>query len=249
MFAEDVSFLLFLALAMAVGGLVKGLVGIGLPMASVAILSSAIDVRFALGLITLPIVLTNLWQACHAGRPLEVLRRFWLLLALMLVCIWLGAGLVVRLPGEVLYGVIGSAVVVFTSASYFTPRWTLPQRVESWAGPVAAVVSGFLGGISTIWGPPLVMYFVMIRLPKEAFIRATGLIWFAASIPLLLGYVRNGILDAATAQLSAAACLPSFAGLWVGQWLRDRIDPETFRKVLLFVLCLIGLNLIRRAVF
>jgi uncharacterized membrane protein YfcA len=93
------------------------------------------------------------------------------------------------------------------------------------------------------------MLFIMLRLPKETFIQATGTIWFAASIPLLIGYRQNGILDDSTAVLSLAACLPSFLGLWVGTWVRGKIEQESFRKVLLVVFFLIGLNLIRRAIF
>lgn len=249
MFGQDPTLLLIMALAVLLGGLVKGLVGIGLPIVSVAVLSSVIDVRLALGTLVIPIVLTNLWQAVHTGRPLETIRRFWPLIVAMMICIWLGAVLVVRLPGDLLYGLIGAVVVVFTAINLFTPHWTLPARHERWSGVLAGAMSGLLGGISTIWGPPLVMYFVMIRLPKDTFIRVVGLIWFAASIPLLLGYIRNGILDLPTAKLSAAACLPGFAGMWLGTWLRGHFDQETFRKVLLVVLLLIGLNLIRRALF
>lgn len=249
MLAQDPLLLVIIAAGVLLGGLVKGVVGIGLPIVSVAVLSSVIDARLALGIIMFPIVSTNLWQMLRAGRPLEVVRRFWPLIASMLICIWIGTSLVVRLPAEALYGLIGVAVVAFTSISYATPDWHLPARSERWAAPLAGTISGLLGGVSAIWGPPLVMYFVMIRLPKDAFIRVTGLIWFAASVPLLLGYRHNGILDDSTALLSAAACVPSFAGQWIGTWVRDRIEQESFRKVLLIVFFLIGLNLIRRALF
>ena len=44
-------------------------------------------------------------------------------------------------------------------------------------------------------------------------------------------------------------CLPAMAGLGLGQWVRQRIDQALFRKALLFMLFVIGLNLLRRAVF
>lgn len=249
MFGEDGTVVAVLAAATLIGGLVKGVIGVALPMVSIAILSSVVDVHLALGLITIPILLTNVWQAFYAGRALEVLRRFWLPIACLVASIWLGTSLVVRLSPAALYGIIGTVIVVFTSTSYFTPHWSLPERLRTLAGVVAGVVSGVLGGLSTIWGPPLVMYFVTIRLPKEEFIRTAGLFWFAASLPLVAGYVRNGILNADNAALSAAAVVPSFTGLWLGQWLRGRIPQETFRKVLLIGLCFVGLNLIRRALF
>lgn len=243
----DLSLFLVLAAALVAGGLVKGLVGVALPMVSISILSAVIDVRLALGLISIPILSTNLWQAFYAGAPRDVLQRHWALIVCMLLGIWFGTLLVVELPVELLYGLIGVAVVGFTAVSILTPQWSLPLRMQIWAGPLAGAASGILGGLSTIWGPPLVMYFVMIRLPKEDFIRTAGLIWFAGSIPLLLGYVSNGMLSREIVWLSAAAVVPSFAGFFVGQWLRGKIDPGSFRKVLLVVLFLLGLNLIRRA--
>jgi len=247
MFGQDPFLLAIVALAVLFGGFVKGVVAIGLPIVSIGVLSSVMEAHLALGIIMFPILLTNLWQMLHAGRPLEVVRRFWPTIAIMLICIWVGTRLVTRLPGEWLYGCIGIAVVLFTTLNFFTPNWRLPAQSERWASPLAGTLSGLLGGISTIWGPPLTMLFIMLRLPKEAFIQATGTIWFVASIPLVLGYRHNGILDDSTAVLSFAACLPSFLGLWLGTWVRAKIEPETFRKVLLIVFFLIGLNLIRRA--
>ena len=245
----DLVLLLVMAAAMVAGGLVKGLVGVALPMVSLSILSAVIDVRLALGLIAIPILMTNLWQAFSSGWPRGVLRRHWSLLVCMLIGIWLGTRLVIALPVQLLYGVIGAAVVVFTLASALSPQWSLPRRAQVWAEPLVGSISGFLGGLSTIWGPPLVMYFVMIRLNKDEFIQTAGLIWLAGSLPLVLGYVANGLLSRDVALLSAAAVVPSFAGFFVGQWLRGKINPESFRKVLLVVLFLLGLNLIRRALF
>ena len=230
MLGQEPLLLVIIALAVLLGGFVKGVVGIGLPIVSIAVLSSVIDAHFALGIIMFPLLFTNLWQMLNAGRPLDVVRRFWPLIASMLICVWVGTNLVVRLPGGSLYGFIGAAVVLFTTVNYFTPDWHLPARSERWASPMAGAFSGLLGGISTIWGPPLIMYFVMIRLPKEAFIQATGLIWFAASIPLLLGYRQNGILDDSTAVLSLAACLPSFVAIGRARRRRLVIWPESSRR-------------------
>ena len=249
MFGQDPHLLAIIALAVLSGGFVKGVVAIGLPIVSLGLLSSVMEAHLALGVIMFPLVLTNLWQMLHAGRALEIVRRFWPMIATMLVCIWLGTRLVTRIPGEALYGFIGAAVVLFTTLNYFTPNWRLPAQSERWAAPVAGAIGGVLGGISTIWGPPLTMLFIMLRLPKDAFVQATGTVWFAASIPLLVGYRQNGILDDSTAALSIAACVPGFLGLWLGTWVRGKIDPESFRKVLLIVFFLIGLNLIRRALF
>jgi len=235
--------------ALGAGGVVKGVTGIGLPIVTIAVLSNFLPVPVILALITIPIVLTNLWQAMHAGNLMEPLRRFWPMIVCLLVFIWVGARLVVRLDPDTLFALVGAAVVLFTVTNYTAPSIRVSPAAEIWAAPLAGVMGGLLGGISTMWGPPMTMYLVMLRLPKDAFVRAIGLVWSSASVPLVIAYVENGILSTETAPVSLLACIPAFAGLWGGQRIRDRINQETFRRTLLVVLFLIGLNLIRRGVF
>jgi hypothetical protein len=233
----------------ALGGVVKGMTGIGLPIVAMAVLSSFLPAPLVLGLLTLPIALTNLWMTVQSGNLMEPLRRFWPMIACLLVFIWVGARIVVNIEPNTLFGLLGAVVVLFTTTSFFTPVMRVPPSAEKWAGALAGTVGGVLGGISTVWGPPMLMYLVMLRLPKETFIRTIGLIWFVGSIPLIAAYVDNGILTVDVAPLSLLACVPGFAGMWVGQKIRGRIDQETFRKALLVTLFIVGLNLIRRAVF
>jgi uncharacterized membrane protein YfcA len=45
------------------------------------------------------------------------------------------------------------------------------------------------------------------------------------------------------------ACIPVVAGMVIGTMVRGRINEILFRKILLITLVVIGLNMIRRAVF
>ncbi|MFQ6022628.1 MAG: sulfite exporter TauE/SafE family protein [Acidiferrobacterales bacterium] len=248
-FDIDPPLLVLAALVLALGGVVKGSIGVGLPVVVIAVLSHFLPAPIALALVTFPILLTNLWQAIHAGRLMEPLKRFWPMIGCLILFIWISARLVVSLDPRVLYAMIGATVTSFAITNYLKIVWTVRPSSEKWAAPLAGSIGGFLGGISTIWGPPMMMYFIMLRLPKEAYIQAVGLIWFIASIPLVIAYIHHGILTAQTAPLSLLACIPGFAGLAVGQMLRKRINQEMFRKVLLLFLFVIGLNLIRRSIF
>jgi uncharacterized membrane protein YfcA len=249
LFGLDLSIIVIASLSLMLGGFVKGAIGVGLPVVAIAILSNFLPAPLVLAIVTLPILSTNLWQAVDAGNFKVHFERFWPMILCLLVLIWLSARLVVTLDPRVLYGLIGTAVLSFTIASHFQLTWNVPPSAERWAGPLAGALGGFLGGVSTIWGPPMMMYFVMLRLPKEAYIQAVGLVWFIASIPLVIAYVRYGILNAHTAWLSALACVPGFAGLAVGQLARKHINQEIFHKLLLLFLFLVGLNLLRRAIF
>ena len=167
-----------------------------------------------------------------------------------LICLFIGAELIVSMDAKFLFGVLGACVVVFSGTSLIKPRvHPLRPETEKWAGPLAGAMGGLLGGISTIWGPPMMMYFVMLKLDKDTFVRTVGMAWFMFSVPLAIAYWRNGIFAGDVIYLSLYACVPGMIGIRIGEVIRERIDQDTFRKVMLVMLLLIGLNLIRRAVF
>lgn len=248
-FGLDTTMLALASLALMLGGFVKGAIGVGLPVVAIAVLSNFLPVPLLLAIVVIPILMTNLWQAIDAGDLRRPLARFWPMILCLLVLIWFSARLVVELDPRILYALIGTSVLLFVISSYLRVDWNVPPSSERWAGPLAGSIGGFLGGISTIWGPPMMIYFIMLRLRKEDYIQAVGLVWFIASIPLVIAYVRYGILTAETAPLSALACVPGFVGLAIGQALRKHINQQAFTKLLFLFLFLVSLNLLRRAIF
>jgi len=239
-----------LTAALITGGIVKGVVGLGLPMVSIAILLNFFPPLTVLGILVMPIMVTNLWQSARLGSMKEPLKRYWTMIATGLVFLFIGAELIVAMGTDVLFGVLGTCVAGFSAFSLTRPNMPpLRPETEKWAGPLAGAAGGFLGGISTIWGPPMTVFFVMLKLPKDEFVRSVGMAWFAFSLPLAIAYWNNGIFSGDVIYLSLYACIPGMIGIRIGEVIRERIDQDTFRKVMLVMLLLIGLNLIRRAVF
>ncbi|NQV82950.1 MAG: sulfite exporter TauE/SafE family protein [Rhodospirillales bacterium] len=239
-----------LTASLVVGGVVKGVVALGLPMVSIAILLNFFPPLTVLGILVMPIIVTNLWQTVRLGNLQEPLRRFWPMIITGLVFLFIGAELIVGMDTGVLFGMLGACVAAFSAISLAHPNMpALQPKTEKWAGPLAGAMGGLLGGISTIWGPPMTMYFVMLKLPKDVFVRSVGMAWFAFSVPLAVAYWRNGIFSGDVVYLSLYACIPGMIGICIGEAIRERINQDTFRKVMLVMLLLVGLNLIRRAVF
>ena len=250
MFGYDWIMLAVMSGALIIGGVVKGVTGLGLPIVTLAILLNFLAPLTVLGLLVVPIVITNLWLAVRSGNLMEPVRRFWLMIVLAITFLFIGAEIVVNIETAVLFAILGCFVVVFSAANLMKPRvHPLRPETEKWAGPLAGALGGLLGGISTIWGPPMMMFFVMLKLDKDTFVRTVSLAWLILSIPLTFAYWRNGIFAGEVIPLSFAACVPGMIGIRIGEKIRGRIDQETFRKVMLVVLLIIGLNLIRRAVF
>jgi uncharacterized membrane protein YfcA len=147
-----------------------------------------------------------------------------------------------------LYAVIGVIVVSFSLIGYFQPELRLALHHERWLGALVGLVSGVLGGLSTMWGPPLIVFLVALRLPKDVFVGTIGALYLLGIVALALALGAFHVIGRLELLTSAVATLPLFLGVLLGQLLRGRLDQEKFRKGLLAMLLLTGLALIRRAI-
>lgn len=247
--AFEVEIYVLIFLSMMVAGTVKGTIGVGFPVVSVALLSSFLPAHLVLGIVVVPTLLTNTWQAFAAGNPMPTVRRFWPLILFQLIFIWVGAQLAVLVDQRILFGVIGGAVLIYVGTSLLKLSWELTTSRERWSGAIAGSIGGLMGGLCAIWGPPIMIYIQMLHLAKEDYMKTVGLIWFSAGLPLVIAYGFNGILNAAIAPLSLLACIPAFLGFTVGAYIRRRVDQNTFGRIVLIFLLVTGVNLIRRAIY
>ncbi len=231
------------------GGLAKGVLGVGLPMITVPLLSTFILVPDAVALMYVPVLVTNIWQAFQGGYFRTALRRFWPMLIFIIAGTWLGARMLVTIDPVVLVAILGVIVIVFSLISLTQPQFRVPERHELSISLAIGLVAGFIGGLSLFIGPAIIMFLVALHLKKEEFIGSVGLIYTVTLIPIGALYVGYGVLREEHTVLALLATVPVFLGMLLGQWVRGRIDQELFRKVLLLVLVVIGLNLIRKAVF
>ncbi len=237
------------AAALALGGFAKGVLGVGLPMVALPLLSTLMPIRDAVAVLYLPILATNLYQLAQGGYMMVALRRFWPLLLTLCLFVGIGAASLVALDARTVSVLLGVAVAVFAALSLARPSFRLPPRLERPAGIAAGAAGGFFGGLALIGGPSVIMYFVALHLKKDEFIGCISLVYVLTLVPAGLSYLALGVLETRHVAPGLATFLPVFAGLAAGQWLRGRIDQDTFRKVLLGAMVVIGLNLVRRGLF
>lgn len=236
-------------LALMLGGFAKGVLGVGLPMVAMPIMSTVMPIRDAVAILYFPILATNLYQLIQGGYMKSAFKRFWPLLVMLCLFVWVGAASLVHLDASVISVMLGIAVAAFALMSLLKPSFRIAPRWERPAGLLAGGAGGFFGGLALIGGPPVIMYYVALHLKKDEFIGSISLVYLLTLIPAGISFVTLGVLQTQHVAPGLATFVPVFAGLAVGQWLRGRIDHETFRKVLLGAMVIIGLNLVRRGLF
>jgi uncharacterized membrane protein YfcA len=89
-------------------------------------------------------------------------------------------------------------------------------------------------------------FLISLGAEKTLQIRSLGLAFLVGSAILVPAHLTSGILNDLTLPLSLAMSLPVAVGMAIGLRYQDRMDQALCRKVALAVLCLAGLNLLRR---
>ncbi len=242
----DNAFVLVFAVFLFAGA-VKGTLGIGLPTISVGLMSQFLPPQTAIALVVFPIILSNIWQVFREKAGWQTVRKYWILMATLACSLWLTTQVSAGLSSEALLVAIGVAIVTFAASSLIGRPPQIPDRHDRIAQTAAGLSAGVLGGFTSIWSPPFVTYLVARRTDADEFVRATGWFILIGGVPLAIGFWQTGLLNGATAPLSLAMVVPSLIGFALGERLRGKLSPDGFRKAILWMFLIMGLNLIRRA--
>jgi uncharacterized membrane protein YfcA len=237
---ETAGLIFVCALALFAGGAVKGIVGLGLPIVGVPLLTISLDLKSAVALLVMPLITSNFAQSFEGGLFRFGLKRFWPLLVPLFFSAVLSCRLLVGVPERVLFTIAGIAVIVFPLVAHFRPGLRLSPRQERWLAPLVGAAAGFLGGVSAFYGPPLMLFLLALRLSKTEFVAVISLMFLTASLGLAAGLFGFGATGMRDLGLSLIATVPVFAGMGLGQRIRIAVSEHHFKLLLLAVYVTIG---------
>ena len=240
--SSDPSIVGFIIITFFIAGIVKGFLGLGLPAAVMALLTLIMEPAEAISMIFLPLLFTNFAQFYRSSNRFSVAVKFrYFALALML-SILTASAFITSYPKSLLTILIGMAMIIFSLQSLFGIR--IPVKDSYFWHVTFGILSGFLGGISTIWSPPIAMYLMARNYEKEEFIGILGFLFLSACLPLGLGLYLAGVLTIDSALASLCGLVFVLLGFRVGEVLRTVVPQKEFKKILLIAFLLMGLRLI-----
>lgn len=238
--------IIFATLALA--GTVKGALGAGLPVVAVPVLASFFGVPFAVAVLVVPIIVTNLWQVwqfrgeAHGGAWLA-----WL-------CVFAGIGVVggtfllANLPERALSLVLAFSLFAYIGLRLPRPHLRIPPRLIGRVAPPIGLLSGLLIGATGISAPLSITFLASLGLTRSQFVFAVSclfLTFVAVQAPAL---VIAGILTWQIFLVSVAALIPIALAMPLGNWLAARMSTRAFDYVILGLLFVVAVKLLIDAV-
>lgn len=229
------------------GGVVKGGLGFGMPLVTMSLLPLFLPVELAIAINAVLLPFINVVQIVQSGGPVAPIRRFWPLIAVLVVTMPFGVALGTAIEPAVLALALGLTVVGFTTVQWTNPQLVLPARLERPMGALTGFLAGFVGGFVTINGPFFLLYLVGLGVERRTMLAALGVFFFLTGSVLTASFVVAGVIDAPRAAIALACLVPVFAGQALGNALGRRVPQTLFRRVVLTGLTLSGGTIALRA--
>ena len=240
----DTGTLLTLGLTFLLAGTVKGVIGLGLPTVSLAILTIVFDLTTAMALLLVPSFLTNLWQALSGGKFGLLMRQLWPMFLTATVTIWFGALALTRVNLSWLSALLGLLLIIYSLLSLYGVQWRIASDNKTSIGLLSGSVNGVLTGMTGSFVVPGVMYLQSIGLARDLLIQAMGILFTLSTLSLAVALQSNNLLNLQLGVHSGLAVVPAVIGMILGQRIRQRLSESLFRRVFFIALLLLGVYIL-----
>lgn len=235
---------IWIALVLALAGLVQGALGVGFPMVSTPLIAMVSDMRTAVILVLLPCVATTVTNIVTAGPLTATLKRFWF----MPLCMFAGAVAGARI--FVAYAAFPFALLLAVVILFYLYLDRIGQaqrplfaRHEAAFGVAFGFIAGFSEGTANIAAPPLLMYVLSLGLDRAMLVQVLNLCFTVGKPTQMFVLTTEGGVTwtqwAVTLPFAVIATVCALAGVRI----RNRIDTATYRRWLLRLLFVIAVVL------
>jgi uncharacterized membrane protein YfcA len=235
---------LLVIVTFVLAGAVKGVIGLGLPTIAMGLLGLAMPPAQAAALLIVPSTITNLWQLAAGGHLSALLRRLGPMLAMIFIGTLVGSAWLGINSGPWTAHALGAALLVYAVYGLIGPGLRLAPGREGWLGPVCGVVTGIVTAATGVFVMPAVPYLQSLGLSRDEMIQALGLSFTVSTVALALGLAGQDALGSQALGASLLMLAPALLGMLAGQWLRQRISAELFKRCFFIGLAALGGHLL-----
>jgi len=221
-----------------VSGIIKGTTGFGFALFSLPLLIHFIPIKTLIPVITL-FNLFSSFQIAIQTRRLKISRRIIVLSLAGIIGVIIG-GLVLKFISERWLELMAATMLIVLSLMFLTGFRFKIRKVKR-GNLIAGLTCGFLGGSTSVSGPPLALFLTSLRLDTEHF-RFT-FAWYSiiTAVVAFLDYLKIGLIISETFRLFFISFPVLILSIQFGKFLSKKISQRIFYLSAIIISLLAGL--------
>src|SRR5690349_14127420 len=197
-----------LAISLVIAGLLKGVIGVGMPVVAFPLLSMLVDVQTAVMLLSVPLVLSNIPQALEGGLVPQTLWNLAPVLVGMMPGVWIGVAVLLNVDPAAAKIAAGAGVMLVAVLTLLAPKLPINQRLAGPVGLGAGFCGGLLGGIAALSGPLVFIFLLAKGLRGRAFTKEASMFLVVSSVLLASALTSSHRFDWHDVVISTLAKTP-----------------------------------------
>jgi hypothetical protein len=139
--------------------------------------------------------------------------------------------------------VLGLLLVIYAIIGLSKFNFHVARAHEKWVGGIVGLVTGVVSAATGVQVIPSMPFMQAIGMEKDELVQALGVFFTVATVALAFNLTSAGLLNESTALPGVVAMVGSFTGMFIGQAVRSRLEPEAFRRWFLIAMILLGIYL------
>jgi len=141
-------------------------------------------------------------------------------------------------------GLIAVGFVIFQLSRTLILKQLEATRPKPVWGTVLGLAAGFSSTLAHVGGPPVMMYLLPQKLPKDVFVGTNAILFFSLNLIKLIPYFFLGLLSIGNLSVSLSLIPVALIGTRLGLYLNRVISQQVFNNFIYIVLFLTGMQLI-----
>lgn len=234
------SLIVALLLIFLLAGMVKGVIGLGLPTIAMGLLTVFYPPATAASLLLIPSTVTNVWQLCLGTHLWPLFKRLWPMLAGIIIGTLWSVLPPLSSNNSWVHAGLGLILCLYALWGLLAKKLPSSARHERYLSPLIGYVTGTITAATGVFVLPAVPYLQTLSLSKDELIQALGLSFTVSTLALAVQLLWQQGLPNMNVGLSALAIVPALVGMYVGQYLRRFISEAVFKRCFFIGLLLLG---------
>ena len=240
----DLNFILALAFILFWASLVHGSIGFGFGMISTALVALFTDIQTTILYMLIPTMLANIMSILSEGNFIDALKRFWLIILLMVLGSTLGTMVLIHINSEYFKLLLAFIILLYLLQSFIRINASFITAYPKSSTYGLGVFGGMISGLTNVVAPLMIMYTLELKYSKKDTIQLSNLCFLFTKIGQISVFIYFGTFTAEAFSISMMTLIVVFIGMYLGAKIKKGIDAKFYVKILKGLLFFIALTLI-----
>lgn len=229
--------LILISLIFLLAGFIQGFSGFGSALLAMPLLTLFLDARVAVPLSVLNSILITSYLTLKLKNHMEKKKILPLVLG-SLPGTYIGVSFLMTAESDIIKLLLGMLIVSYCLYSLLmrSTQWKIHHL---WAYP-AGFCTGFIGSAFSAGGPPAIIYTSLTGWSKDQIKATLTGFFFISSIVTAALQITSGLMTEQVFNYFYASALFVLIGVYAGSRLYSRISSQTYIKIILIVLIILG---------